>query len=125
MGENALNQEKIKESYIKQISKMGDSDFYLQSLEISENLLFLPVSKINELRRNLLDLLMAERLKNYKRPVQKKLKYCQFPEKEGGYILIFAQDKIYFLQKTYHKSEKLLHQMLLINLLHSKFLYGI
>ena len=28
-----------------------------------------------------------------------KITMCQFPEKEGGYILIFAQEKIYILQK--------------------------
>ena len=40
----------------------------------------MPVSKINELRRNILDNLMIERLKNYQREVQKPLKLAAYPQ---------------------------------------------
>ncbi|MBR1680850.1 U32 family peptidase [bacterium] len=81
--EFAQNQEKMTENFKKQLQKTGESDFYCKNIEIkSENLPFLPISKINELRKNLFENLMTERLKNYKKIVQKPLKYAQYPLKE-------------------------------------------
>ena len=68
--------DRIKE----QLEKLGDTPFILNNIEldISDNI-FIPISKINELRRNLFDKLMQERLKNYKREIQSPLKYTKFP----------------------------------------------
>ena len=41
---------------------------------------FMPISKINEIRREILSDLMNERLKNYKREFQKPLQYAKFPQ---------------------------------------------
>lgn len=84
-GEPPKNPEKMKETFINQLKKTGESDFYVDSIELSGELTFMPVSKINELRRNILDMLMAERLKNYKREIQNPLKYAKFPLKKVDY----------------------------------------
>lgn len=79
------NPEKMKENFINQLKKTGESDFYAEDIEIDDDVPFMPVSKINELRRNILDMLMAERLKNYKREIQKPLKYTKFPQHKLDY----------------------------------------
>ncbi len=84
-GEIPNNPEKMKENFIAQLNKTGESDFYAESIEINDELPFLPVSKINELRRNILSELMKERLKNYPKKYQKPLKYSNFPLKEMDY----------------------------------------
>ena len=69
----------MAENFTKQLQKTGESDFYCENIEIkSENLPFLPISKINELRKKLFENLMQERLKNYSRQKQKPLKYAKF-----------------------------------------------
>ncbi len=78
--EIAQNQIKMSENFKKQMQKTGECDFYCENLEIvSENLPFLPVSKINELRKKLFENLMQERLKNYQKQEQKPLEYAKFP----------------------------------------------
>ena len=84
-GEPAKNPEKMKETFINQLKKTGESDFYAENIEITGGVSFMPVSKINELRRNILDMLMAERLKNYQRELQKPLQYAQYPVKKLDY----------------------------------------
>lgn len=79
------NPEKMKENFINQLKKTGESDFYAEDIEIADDVPFMPVSKINELRRNILDMLMTERLKNYKREIQKPLKYTKFPQQKLDY----------------------------------------
>ena len=82
-NEIANNQEKMKETLIRQLQKTGKSDFFCEKIAINaENLPFLPVSQINQLRRELFENLMIERLKNYKRNVQKPLKYAPYPQNE-------------------------------------------
>lgn len=65
--------------------KTGDSDFYVEAIEISEGIPFMPISQINEIRRTILEKLMNERLKNYKRELQKPLKYVKFPKETLDY----------------------------------------
>lgn len=85
-GEIAQNIEKLKQNYASQFNKMGDSNFYLMNIKIlDDNLKFIPVSKMNELRRILLNMLSEERLRNYKRKPQKPIGYTQFPEREIDY----------------------------------------
>ena len=84
-GEIPKNHDKMKENFISQMNKTGESDFYAENIEINGELPFLPVSKINELRRNILSELMKERLKNYPRQFQKPLKIVKFPIKELDY----------------------------------------
>lgn len=84
-GEPPKNPEKMKENFITQLQKTGESDFFVQNIEIKGNLPFLPISQINEIRRKILSDLMAERLKNYPREFQKPLKYTDFPSQKLDY----------------------------------------
>ena len=84
-GEPAKNPEKMKETFVKQFSKTGESDFYIEDIKIVAELPFLPISAINQLRRQAFELLMQERLKQYKRDIQKPLNYTPYYKKEVDY----------------------------------------
>lgn len=85
-GESPNNLEKLKNTISVQLAKTGDSDFFVDNIDIKDdNIPFLPVSKINEMRRQILSLLMKERLKNYKRILQKPIHYAAFPEQKMDY----------------------------------------
>src|SRR5574344_427121 len=84
-NETPKNYEKMVENFENQLKKTGESDFYVEKIQIGDNLPFLPISKINEYRREILEKLMAERITNYKKDVQKPLKYAEFPCKEYDY----------------------------------------
>src|SRR5574344_10891 len=85
-GEEPKDYEKLKDNFISQLSKTGDSDFYSEGVFIEgSDLTFIPISKINELRRDILEKLMAERLKNYKKSNQIPMNYCEFPKNEIDY----------------------------------------
>lgn len=82
--ESAKNQQKMNDSFAKNISKTGSSDFYIAGLKLSD-IPFMPVSRVNEYRRVLFDMLMKERLKNYKRELQAPLKYVNYFKDELDY----------------------------------------
>ena len=84
-GETPNNPEKMKENFVKQFSKTGESDFYIEDIKIASELPFMPVSFINQLRRQAFDLLMQERLKCYKREEQKSLNFTTFYKQEVDY----------------------------------------
>lgn len=85
-GEIPNNPDKLRENIIVQLKKTGNSDFYTTDVIVNDvNLPFLPVAKINELRRDLLSLLMNERLTNYKRLVQKPIGYVDFTNSKIDY----------------------------------------
>ena len=54
-----------KDNIKKQFSKLGDTVFLLENIEISEGMPFIPVSKLNEIRRDLTLKLEKTILKNY------------------------------------------------------------
>ena len=86
VGETAKNPEKMKENFMAQLNKTGDSPYYVEKLEIlDDNLPFLPVSKLNELRREILTLLSKERLSKFKRLEQKTISYTDFPKSKIDY----------------------------------------
>ena len=78
-NEPAKNQEKMRENFISQLNKTGESDFYSENVTVNADLPFLPISEINNLRRTVLEKLMQERLKNYKQERQNLLQYGNFP----------------------------------------------
>ena len=100
IGEKAKNAEKMKETFIKQISKTGDSDFYIEKINIKSEIPFLPVSIINEIRRNIFEQLCLKRLKSYKREIQKPLAYTSFCKQEVDYR---ANVHNSFAEKFYNK----------------------
>lgn len=83
--ESPKNPDKMKENFIKQMEKTGESDFYARKVRVCSDLPFIPISVVNELRRKLLDELMDVRLKNYKRDVQKPLQHAFFPKEKLDY----------------------------------------
>ncbi len=98
-GEEPKNQQRANETFLNQFKKTGESDFEIEHLYINCNLPFLPVSIINEFRRNALDALMQERLKNYPRKIQRPLKETIFPVQEMDYranVLNDSAKKFYF-----------------------------
>ena len=87
-GEKANNPDKMKDNFIKQFSKTGESDFYVGNIEVNSDLPFMPVSEINKLRRDLFNLLMQERIKYYNQNIkqhQKPLKYAKYFTDEVDY----------------------------------------
>ena len=86
--EIANNQEKMKENFIKSLSKTNESPYLARKIEFkTKNLPFLPVSEINEIRRKLLNRLSEKILKNYKTKKQKPINIKEFPTPQGGYKL--------------------------------------
>lgn len=83
--EKPNNPDKMKENFINQLSKTGESDFCVSGIKINSELPFLPISQINEIRREIFNMLMEKRLKNYKREIQKPISYTNFPKKELDY----------------------------------------
>lgn len=79
--EPAKNPQKMNETFISQLKKTGESDFYTKDITINGNVPFIPISEINALRRDILEKLMEERLNNYENEVQQPLKHTQYPEK--------------------------------------------
>ncbi len=83
--EQPKNSQKMKEVFVEQLSKSGDSDYKVESVDILGYLPFLRVSEINSLRRVILEKLTDNRLKNYKRNVQKPLSNVVFSQKTKDY----------------------------------------
>lgn len=92
-GEAPKNQQKANETFITQLRKTGESDFEITQLRISCDMPFLPISSINEFRRNIFDQLMSERLKNYPKKIQRCLKESIFPQQEIDYRANVLNDK--------------------------------
>lgn len=84
-GETAKNPEKMKQTFITQLNKTGESDFYVENIDIEGDLPFIQIGKINEVRRKILANLMDERIKNYPKKYQNPLKYTEFPTKQVDY----------------------------------------
>ncbi|HPG42561.1 MAG TPA: DUF3656 domain-containing protein [Acholeplasmataceae bacterium] len=65
--EKALNQPLSKQQYIDQISKLGQTPFYFESLEIdTDGLGFVAIKHINDIRRKAIDELSHQRLNREK-----------------------------------------------------------
>ena len=85
--EIAKNVEKAKENIAKQLSKLGDTEFFASSVTVSDDFnLFIPVSKLNEIRRNAVLLLQNESAENYEFQRREANKtYPVYPVKELDY----------------------------------------
>ncbi len=85
-GQIPQNVQKAKDTFLKQIKKTGAQDFYIKEIINNiEDIAFYPISQINELRRNLFEELMTQRLKNYPKLSQNKIKYHEYPDKKLDY----------------------------------------
>lgn len=88
--ELAQNSEKMSLNIVNQLKKSGESDFLVGNIRIlTKKIPFIPVSKLNELRRHLLEKLMDERLKNYKcvcgKRDEKSSEALQYPQDAVDY----------------------------------------
>jgi putative protease len=93
--------EAAAETIKRQLSKTGDSGFYLQGLELSlKTAYFIPVSILNDLRRKVLGQLDKVRESGYKR-VEAKLEKTshKYPEKE----LDFRSNVLNFKAEAFYK----------------------
>lgn len=79
--EHANNIDKMKENFIKQFSKTGETDFYIKEINIKSDLPFIPISELNSLRNKVLADLMKARIDFYNKNLKQKqtpLKYTKF-----------------------------------------------
>ncbi len=87
-NEPAKNAEAQKTAWLCALQKTGNSDFYIENIEfLSKEVYFLRKSELNEIRRNVLEKLMAQRLQAYKPQVQPKIAPANFPTSSGDYRL--------------------------------------
>ncbi|MCM1338374.1 MAG: U32 family peptidase, partial [Muribaculaceae bacterium] len=102
MGEAPNDLEKMKQNLTTQFQKTGNSEFYTVRVLIEDDKIpFLPVSKINEIRRELLSLLMDKRLANFKRLVQKPIGYHTSPDEKLDYRAnVFNNEAKLFYEKS-------------------------
>jgi len=99
--ELAKNQDKSRLTIIEQLKKTGDTDFYVTNITINiEDIPFFPVSTINELRRNILNLLMGKRIENYKKEVSNDISIVPYYKKLLDYKANIHND---FARKFYEK----------------------
>jgi len=64
--ELAQNEQKSKENIEKQLSKLGSTEFQAQNININlDNIYFIPVSELNNIRRQLIEQLVINREKAY------------------------------------------------------------
>lgn len=89
-GEKALAQrvEQASETITRQLTRLGESEFVCHELEIDLNqVYFLPVSRLNNLRRELVSQLQAERKRNFPRPKGGTIKNSTpYPEKKLTFL---------------------------------------
>ena len=86
VGEVPNNINKMKETLINQLNKTGETPYYILKIDIvDDNIPFLPVSQINEIRREILSLLSKERLSNFVRLTQNPIDYSTFPNAQIDY----------------------------------------
>ncbi|MEN8139425.1 MAG: U32 family peptidase, partial [Bacteroidota bacterium] len=70
--DKATNPDAAIKNISKQLSKLGNTDFYSDNIETDiKSPVFIPASKLNEIRRDLISKLEEIRIKNYKRQTAK------------------------------------------------------
>jgi putative protease len=82
--EAAQNLEKAEQNIVKQLSKLGETDYILSDIKILiTKTPFIPISEINSLRRSLIEQLETKRAKNYRRETFSFVKNDEpYPESE-------------------------------------------
>ena len=87
-NEPAKNIEKMKENYKNSFLKTNDTPYTIRKIEFkSENVTFLPISKINEMRRKLLEKMSEKILSKYRVKKQKQINITKYPYDNGDYRL--------------------------------------
>lgn len=101
--EEAKNKEKATENIQTQLSKTGDTIWQVTEVEIKGTTIpFIPISQLNELRRNLLSALEQRRMNTFiTSPVFRTKSHVAFPHSEALYNENIAND---FAKLFYEKS---------------------
>lgn len=100
--EEAKNNERALDTFKKQISKMGDTEFLLNEINIElTKMSFIPVSEINAIRRNLIEIFRVKRSNSYVKAVRKNaLNIVDYPIKKINYTAnIYNKKAELFYQK--------------------------
>lgn len=98
--EKPLKKSVSRETIQKQLQKIDNYPYHITQININyDGTLFIPISKINELRRNLFEKLEKEVIKSFKHP-NKKIKLEQFnnENKESEYNLSFYTNNLKHLE---------------------------
>ena len=91
--EEAENKPTDYNTFLKQLSKLNDSIYSLASLEFNVSNVFLPVSKINDLRRIIVNLMNEERLTKRAPIIKKEISYDKISFEEAKKISVFCTTK--------------------------------
>ncbi|MBQ3102639.1 U32 family peptidase [bacterium] len=83
--EVAKDKEKMKTNFITQMKKTGETIYLAQNVSLEGELPFIPISKLNEIRRTLLEKLTEKRLENYKMRAQQEIQPAEYFEDEVDY----------------------------------------
>ena len=78
---------KAKDTVIKQFSKLGDTEFYVSQIKLSQDFdRFIPISKINDIRRQAILLLQKELKENYPKSTRDtNVSISEYPYKSLDY----------------------------------------
>ena len=88
--DKAVNRPTDYTSFLKQLSKLNDSIYSLASLEFNAEDIFLPVGKINDLRRIIISLMDEERLTKREPVVKKEFPFEKIDFQEAKNISVFC-----------------------------------
>lgn len=93
--EDAKNTVKARENLISQFSKTGDSEFSTEHIDVCEEFSsFIPISELNEIRRNFLEEYRIFRNTEYKRNKRiRDFKPSEFPIRELDYTFNVSNQK--------------------------------
>ncbi len=92
--ETAQNPDKAKENLAKQLSKLGDTEFFAENVLLSgETPPFIKVSEINDIRRKLVEEFQQIRAKNYKIKKQSPINYNKFSNMNLDYKYNVTNEK--------------------------------
>ncbi len=87
-AENAKNIDSMRDNFKKALSKTNDTPYLINNIEFKCDIMpFMPVSLINKLRNEALELLSQKILSRYKVKKQKSVDLAQFVQREGDYRL--------------------------------------
>ena len=97
----AKNESAARATLEKQLGKLGNTPFYLKSLEVHSGAWFLPVKSLNQARRDLIGALVIARQEKYVRKSPKnERRVAPYPEKKLGFTANVANGlAIQFYQK--------------------------
>lgn len=99
--EHAENKEKALNILKLQLSKTGNTEFFVEEVDINiKNVPYLKISQINEIRRNLTEKLRKIRKKNYKYTYRNEdIKVVKYPQKNLDYRANIYNKKAYDFYK--------------------------